>query len=111
MKKVFIFLGFISAIAATVLSVTHLYQLAIAPIVVAFICGVILLYISKKGKTKTKTIQYIFLLVIISLSLTIYKNIFPKIDPNDSQLIEQQEGKSDKESEEIQKEEQTILDQ
>ena len=77
MKKTFIILGFISAIVAAVLSVTHLYHLAITPIIVAFISGLIVLFLSKKQNTKTKTIQYIFLLVIISLALTIYKEALP----------------------------------
>lgn len=75
MRKVFIILGLIAAIIATILSVTKFSNLAVTPIIIAFISGLIILFLSNKSKTKTKTIQYIFLLVIISMSLTIYKAV------------------------------------
>ena len=75
-KKVFVVIGFISAILAVVLAVAPASNLAVLPIIVAFLSGLIVLFLSKKQNTKTKTIQYIFLLVIISLSLTIYKSVF-----------------------------------
>jgi len=75
MKKLLIILGFISALAATVLSVTSLSNMAKAPIIIAFLSGLIIVYISKKDGLRTKSIQYIFLMVIISLSLMIYKGI------------------------------------
>lgn len=75
MKKLFIILGLIAAFTAVVLSVTSLHGMAVTPIIIAFISGLIVIFLSKKEHSKTKTIQYIFLLVIISLSLTIYKGV------------------------------------
>jgi len=84
MKKLFIILGFISAIVATILSVSKFSNLAVTPIIIAFASGLIVLFLSKKEKIKTKTIQYIFLLVIISLSLTIYKGVINTSEIDDT---------------------------
>ncbi len=101
MKKVFTVLGFITAILATILAVTPLSNLAIIPIIVAFLCGLMILFISKKQNTKTKTIQYIFLLVIISLVLTIYKGVFSTAELGDTEQLEQKEEENLKDSKEI----------
>ncbi|MBO6881654.1 MULTISPECIES: DUF4149 domain-containing protein [Winogradskyella] len=101
MKKLFIILGFISAILAVILAVTPLSNLAIAPIVAAFICGLIVLFISKKQNTKTKTIQYIFILVIISLGLTIYKGVFSTTEIGDTEQLEQRDEENLEDSKEI----------
>ena len=101
MKKVFTVLGFITAILATILAVTPLPNLAIIPIIVAFLCGLMILFISKKQNTKTKTIQYIFLLVIISLVLTIYKGVFSTSELGDTEQLEQKEEENLEDSKEI----------
>ncbi|MDB4752456.1 FUSC family protein [Winogradskyella sp.] len=101
MKKVFTVLGFITAILATILAVTPLSNLAIIPIIVAFLCGLMILFISKKQNTKTKTIQYIFLLVIISLVLTIYKGVFSTSELGDTEQLEQKEEENLEDSKEI----------
>ena len=101
MKKLFIIIGFIAAILAVILAVTPLSNLAIAPIVVAFICGLAILFISKKQNKKTKTIQYIFLLVIISLGLTIYKSVFSTTEIGDTQQLEQRDEENLEDSKEI----------
>lgn len=75
MKKLLIILGFISGLTATVLSVTSFSKMAITPITIAFLAGLIIVYISRKDGLRPKSIQYIFLMVIISLSLVIYKGI------------------------------------
>ena len=82
MKKLFIILGLITSVTAVILSVTRFSNSAVIPILIAFISGLVVLFLSKKEQTKTKTIQYIFLLIIISLSLTIYKGVFntPTVD-------------------------------
>ena len=98
MKKIFSILGFVSAIVATILAVSKFSNLAVAPIIVAFASGLLVLFYSKKEQTKTKTIQYIFLLVIISLSLTIYKAVTHTNDIEDSLIkddIEQTELKEE----------------
>lgn len=101
MKKLFIILGFIASILAVILAVTPLSNLAVAPIIVAFICGLIVLFISKKQNTKTKAIQYIFLLVIISLGLTIYKSIFSIKEIGDTEQLEQRDEENLEDSKEI----------
>ncbi|NRB61152.1 MAG: FUSC family protein [Winogradskyella sp.] len=91
MKKVFVIFGFLAAILATVLAVTPLSNIAIIPIIVAFVSGLMILYISKKEESKPKTIQYIFLLVIISLSLTIYKGLSSSTEIGDTEQLEQRD--------------------
>jgi len=97
-KKLFIILGFISAILAVIIAVTSSFNLSVVPIIIAFISGLIILFLSKKDNTKTKTIQYIFLLVIISLSLTIYKGIFNTSETENTEQLEQQEEENSEDS-------------
>ena len=100
-KKLFIILGFITAIAAVIIAVTPLSNLAIAPIIIAFICGWVIIYLSKKQKSKTKTIQYIFLLVIIALSLTIYKGVFSKTEVGNTEEIIERDKENPEDYKEI----------
>ncbi|WP_422103948.1 FUSC family protein [Winogradskyella sp.] len=100
-KKLFIILGFIAALLAVILAVTPLSNLAIAPIIVAFISGMVILFISKKEKAKTKTIQYIFLMVIIALALTIYKSINATTEIGDTEQLEQRDEENLEDSKEI----------
>ncbi|MBO3116524.1 FUSC family protein [Winogradskyella sp. DF17] len=101
MKKLFIILGFISAIIAVLLAVTPLSNLAIIPIVLGFISGLIIIYLNKKEQTKTKSIQYIFLLVIIALALTLYKGLFVSNEVGDIEQLEQREDENLEDSKEI----------
>ena len=98
MKKLFIILGFVSALTAVVLATTSLYNLSVTPIVIAFLSGLIVIVLAKKENAKTKTIQYIFLLVIMALSLTIYKGVVNPSDVIDIQKIEQQGDENSKDS-------------
>jgi len=100
-NKTFIIFGFISALVAVTLSTTPLFKLALAPIIIAFVSGIIILFLSKKQKTKTKIIQYIFLLVIIALGLTIYKGVFNTSEIENAQQLEQQDGENAEDSKEI----------
>ncbi len=100
-KKLFIILGFVAAILAVVLAVTPLSNLAMAPIIVAFVSGLIVFFISKKEKTKTKTIQYIFLMVIIALALTIYKSVFSTSEIGDTEQLEQRDEENLEDSKEL----------
>lgn len=100
-NKTFIIFGFISALVAVTLSTTPLFKLALAPIIIAFVSGIIILFLSKKQKTKTKIIQYIFLLVIIALGLTIYKGVFNTSEIENAQQLEQQDGENVEDSKEI----------
>ena len=101
LKKIFIIIGFIAAILAVVLAVTPLSNLAFAPIIVAFVCGLLVVFISKKEQSKTKTIQYIFLMVVIALSLTIYKSIFSTSEIGDTEQLEQRDEENLEDSKDI----------
>lgn len=90
-KKLIIILGFVAAILAVILAVTPLSNLAVIPIIVAFFCGLLIVFISKKDNTKTKSIQYIFLLVIIALALTIYKSVYYTSEVGDTEQLEQRD--------------------
>ena len=87
MKKTVIIIGFLSGIAAVILAVTKFYTLAITPIVMAFVSGLLLLYLSKNEPKKINPIQYIFLFVIISLGLTIYKGVSSSLIPETNEQI------------------------
>lgn len=100
-KKLVIVLGFIAAVLAVILAVTPLSNLAVIPIIMAFICGLLIVFISKKDKTKTKSIQYIFLMVIIALVLTIYKSVFYKSEVGDIEQLEQRDEENLEDSKEL----------
>jgi predicted PurR-regulated permease PerM len=101
MKKLFIVLGFIAAILSVVLAVTPLSNLAIFPTIVAFLCGLVIVFMSKKQKTKSKSIQYIFLLVIMALVLTIYKGVFNTSEVGDTEQLEQRAEENLEDSKEL----------
>ena len=99
MRKLFIALGFFTAILAVVLAVTPLSNISIIPSITAFISGLIVLYLSKE-KSK-KVVQYIFLLTIISFSITIYKAIFNKTEVGNTEELEERIKESEEDSKEI----------
>ena len=88
MKKIVIILGFLSGITGILLSTTKFYTSALIPILIAFVCGLLILYLSKLDLKKPKSIQYIFLFVIFALSSTIYKGV---VSPTASKDLEQTE--------------------
>lgn len=98
-KKLIIILGFIAAVLAVVLAVTPLSNLAVIPIIVAFVCGLLIVFMSKKDKTKS--IQYIFLMVIIALALTIYKSVFYTSEVGDIEQLEQRDEENLEDSKEL----------
>jgi predicted PurR-regulated permease PerM len=100
-KKLIIILGFIAAVLAVILAVTPLSNLAVIPIVVAFVCGLLIVFMSKKDKTKTKSIQYIFLMVIIALALTIYKSVYYTSEVGDIEQLEQRDEENLEDSKEL----------
>ena len=98
MRKLFVILGFFTAVIAVILAVTPLSNLSIAPAIAAFASGMAVLYISnKKGRSK-KVIQYIFLLTIIAISLTIYKAVFNEVELGDTQELIDKEKVSEEEA-------------
>lgn len=101
MKKLFIIIGFIAAILATILAVTPLFKLSLFPTILAVLCGLGLLYLNKKKQQKTKAVQYVFLLSIIALSLTVYKSIFTVVELGDTEELNKLEEKSEEEAIEL----------
>jgi uncharacterized membrane protein YjjP (DUF1212 family) len=99
MRKLFIILGFFTAILAVVLAVTPLSNISIIPSIAAFISGLIVFYLSKE-KSK-KVVQYIFLLTIISFSITIYKALFNKTEVGNTEELEVRVKESEQDSKEI----------
>ncbi|MDO1500392.1 FUSC family protein [Winogradskyella maritima] len=101
MKRLLIILGFISAIFAVILAVTPLNKLAVFPVILAFLCGLGLLWLSKKKGFKSKSIQYIFLLSIIAISVTIYKGVFTETVVGDVEELEQRDEESVEDSKDL----------
>lgn len=98
MKQVFIILGFIAAILATILSVLPLSNLAIFPAIAALIFASIAFYLSKKAGNVKKIIQFTYLLTIIALSITIYKSVFTKVEVADTEELIIKEEASEQEA-------------
>ncbi|OUR90881.1 FUSC family protein [Flavobacteriales bacterium 34_180_T64] len=98
MRKLFIILGFITSIIAVVFAVTPLSNLAVAPGLMALVCGLVVLFYSKKQVKSRKVIQYIFLLTIIALTITIYKAVFNTAEVGDIQKFEETEKVSEEEA-------------
>ena len=98
MKRLLIILGFVFGILAVLLSVTPLFKISLFPTILAFLCGLGLLFLSKKRQFKTKAIQYIFLLSIIALGFTIYKGIFQKVELQDTKELEKRDDASEEDA-------------
>lgn len=98
MKKLFIILGFITAILALILAVTPLSKIAYIPSVMALICGVLAMISSKEKQQGKKSIQLIFLMTIIALTLTTYKAVFNKVELGNTEQLEQKEEQLEEES-------------
>jgi len=101
MRKLFIIIGFITAILSVVLAVTPLSKISIVPTIIAFVSGLVVLYLSKKQNKSKKVIQYIFLLAIISISLTIYKAIFSTSEVSNVEEIQKKSDESVEDSKNI----------
>ncbi|MDG5493190.1 FUSC family protein [Psychroserpens sp. SPM9] len=98
MKKLFLILGFITAILALILAVTPLSKLAYIPSIAALVFGVLTLYFSKDKQASKKSIQLVFLMTIIALVLTTYKVIFTTSEVGDTKQMEQKEEQLEEES-------------
>ena len=98
MKKLFIILGFITAILALVLAVTPLFKIAYIPSVLALIFGVLALVTSKGQQSGKRSIQLVFLMTIIALVLTTYKAVFTESEVGDTEQLEQKEDQLEEES-------------
>lgn len=71
MRLTLIIISIISALIGLALSILPFGSIAILPIVVAFISGLIAFKISQKEKKSTNIVKGVFLIVIISIVLTI----------------------------------------
>lgn len=98
MKKLFIILGFITAILALILAVTPLSKIAYIPSVVALICGVLALVTSNDKQKGKKSIQLMFLMTIIALALTTYKAVFNTVEVGNTEQLEEKEEQLEEES-------------
>lgn len=95
MRRLFIILGFITAILAVILSVTPLSKIAYIPAVVALIFGLIAFYFSRQKQYPKKSIQLIFLLTVISLTITTYKAVFTVVEVGNVEDLQLKEKESE----------------
>ncbi len=100
MKKILVTIGLITAILSAVLATLPVFNLAIFPGILALICGVIALIKAKKEKSSTQIIQLVFLILILSLSLTVYKSVFNKVEVGNTEVLEQREEQKEEEAKE-----------
>jgi membrane-bound ClpP family serine protease len=98
MKKLFLILGFITAILALILAVTPLFNIAFIPAIAALVFGALALFISKDKQQFKKPIQLVFLLTIIALAVTTYKAIYTTSEVGDTEQMEQKEEQLEEES-------------
>ena len=75
MRLPLIIISIISAILGLALSILPFGNIAILPIVIAFVSGLIAFKISQKEGKSTTIIKVVFLIIIISLGLTIYNSL------------------------------------
>ncbi|MBT8277927.1 MAG: FUSC family protein [Bacteroidia bacterium] len=76
MRLVLIILALLAALAGVALSILPFGSLALIPIILAFVLGLIAFQLSKKAEQPTGLIKLIFLVTIVALGLTIYRTIF-----------------------------------
>jgi membrane-bound ClpP family serine protease len=98
MKKLFLILGFITAVLALILSVTPLFKIAFIPAIAALLFGILALFISKDKQQYKKPIQLFFLITIIALALTTYKAVFTESKVGNTEQMEQKEEQLEEES-------------
>ncbi|WP_299095168.1 FUSC family protein [uncultured Winogradskyella sp.] len=100
-KKLIIILGFIAAVLAVIIAVTPFSNLSVIPIAIAFVAGLLIVFLSKKDNSKTKSIQYIFLMVIIALVLTVYKSVYYTSEVGNTEQLEQRDEENLEDSKEL----------
>jgi hypothetical protein len=101
MRRLFIVLGFISAVLALIIAVTPLSQIAYVPAVAALIFALIAFYMAKQKQYPKKSIQLIFLLTFIALVLTTYKSVFNVAEIGNLDELELKEEASIEDSKEL----------
>lgn len=98
MKKLFLILGFITAILALILAVTPLFNIAFVPAIAALVFGLITLFISKDKQQYKKPIQLVFLMTIIALAVTTYKAVYTESEVGNTEQMDQKEEELEEES-------------
>jgi len=86
MRLTLIIISIISAILGLALSILPFGSIAILPIAIAFISGVLAFKISRKEGKNNNIVKVIFIVVIVSLGLTIYNSL------NTNEIIEDKES-------------------
>ena len=77
MRLTFIILSIIAAILGLALSILPFGSIAVIPIVISIIFGLLAFKLFHKDGKNTSIIKLVFLIVIISLGLTIYNSLRP----------------------------------
>ncbi len=98
MRLTLIILSIISAILGLALSILPFGNIAILPIVISFISGLIAFKISQKENKSTNIIKGVFVVLIISLGLTIYSSFKPNEVVEETEEAILKENQSDEDS-------------
>ena len=98
MRVLVTILGIVSAILGLALSILPFGNIALIPIILAFIFGVIAFtYAKKEGKSRS-AVKMIFLITIAALAVTIYRAIFDENIVEDTQESIERDQKSEEEA-------------
>lgn len=87
MRLTLIIISIIFVIIGLALSILPFGSIAILPIVVAFVSGLIAFKISQKEGKNTNIIKGVFFILIISLGLTVYNALKPNVVVEDTESI------------------------
>lgn len=95
-------IAIISAILGLALSILPFGNIALIPIVIAFISGILLFRLVKNHQGNTLMIKLVFLVTIIALGMTIYRAIFDKnVVEDDIETINRDQQSEDEALEEL----------
>ena len=96
MKLLLTIVGLLSALLGLALSILPFGNIALIPIVIAFISGVLLIRILRKDQGNTLSAKLIFLIAIIGLGMTIYRVIFDEnVVEDDIEIINRDQQSED----------------
>ena len=106
MRVLLVVIGIISSILGLALSILPFGNIALIPIIIAFVTGLLAMNMIKKEQGNNLIIKIIFLLAIIGLGMTIYRAVFDQnVVEDNTESIER-----DKQSEEDAIEELEVLE-
>ena len=102
MKILLTIIGFLGAILGLTLSILPFGNIALIPIIIAFVSGVLLLKMIKKEQANSLSVKLIFLITIIGLGMTIYRAIFDEnVVEDDIETINRDQQSEDEALEEL----------